>query len=122
MAFEKFKSFPHKVLKFIADGYSSYPLTRQQCKLVNGWDFDVTQVIGLTNDDDISTEFRWIKQVIELLNRTFKSYYSNTCSYGSEDGELYGVSLWVASYNFLHPHPYNYWKPLNEINILSSAD
>lgn len=28
----------------------------------------------------------------------------------------YGVSLWVAYYNFLRPHPHNYWNPLNEID------
>lgn len=122
MAFEKFKSFPNKALKFIADGYSAYPLASQQCKLVNGWNFDVTQVIGLTNDDAVSTEFRWIKQVVERLNRTFKSSYRVTCGYGSEDGALYGVSLWVAYYNFLRPHPYNYWRPLNELDALKSAD
>jgi transposase-like protein/transcription elongation factor Elf1 len=121
MAFEKFKEFPNKALKFIADGYSAYPLASQQCKLMNGWDFDVTQVIGLTNDDAVSTEFRWVKQVVERLNRTFKSSYRVTGGYGSENGALYGVSLWVAYYNFLRPHPYNYWKPLNEIDILSHA-
>lgn len=121
MAFEKFKVFPGKSLKFIADGYSAYPLASQQCYLQNGWDFDVTQVIGLTNDDAVSTEFRWVKQVVERLNRTFKSSYRVTGGYGSENGALYGVSLWVAYYNFLRPHPYKYWKPLNEIDILVNA-
>jgi transposase-like protein/uncharacterized protein YbaR (Trm112 family) len=121
MAFEKFKTFPNKALKFIADGYSAYPLASQQCMLNNGWDFDVKQVIGLTNDDAVSKEFRWIKQVVERLNRTFKSSYRVTCGYGSEDGALYGVSLWVAYYNFLRPHPYNYWRPLNELEQLNKA-
>ena len=121
MAFEKYKVFPGKALRFIADGYSAYPLASQQCYLQNGWDFDVTQVIGLTNDDAVSTEFRWVKQVVERLNRTFKSSYRVTGGYGSENGALYGVSLWVAYYNFLRPHPYNYWKPLNEIDILVNA-
>lgn len=121
MAFEKFKTFPNKALRFIADGYSAYPLASQQCKLNNGWDFDVTQVIGLTNDDAVTTEFRWVKQVVERLNRTFKSSYRVSCGYGSENGALYGVSLWVAYYNFLRPHAYNYWKPLNEIDILTNA-
>jgi transposase-like protein len=121
MAFEKFKEFPNKALKFIADGYSAYPLASQQCKLVNGWDFDVTQVIGLTNDDAVSTEFRWVKQVVERLNRTFKSSYRVTGGYGSDNGAIYGVSLWVAYYNFLRPHPYNYWKPLNELDVLTNA-
>jgi transposase-like protein len=118
MAFEKFKVFPGKALKFIADGYSAYPLARQQCLLEKGWDFDVTQVIGLTNDDAVSKEYRWVKQVVERLNRTFKASYRVTGGYGSEDGALYGVSLWVAYYNFLRPHPHNYWRPLNELNEL----
>lgn len=44
MAFDKFKEFPGKTLKFVADGY------------------------------------------------------------GADDGAYYGVSLWVAYYNFLRPH------------------
>ena len=110
MAFEKFEEFPGKALRFIADGYSAYPLASQLCKRAKGWDFDVTQVIGLSNDDAVSTEWRWVKQIVERLNRTFKSSYRITNGYNSEEGALYGVSLWVAYYNFLRPHPYNYWK------------
>jgi transposase-like protein len=33
MAFDKFKIFPGKALKFIADGYSAYPLAAQQFKI-----------------------------------------------------------------------------------------
>jgi len=115
MAFEKFKVFPSNVLKFIADGYSAYPLAAQYIKAQKGWEFDITQVIGLTNDDAVSTEFRWVKQVVERLNRTFKMSYRITNGYNSDEGALYGVSLWVAYYNFLRPHPHNYWRPLNEI-------
>ena len=64
MAFEKFKQFPGKALKFIADGYSAYPLAAQQFKLHNGWKFDITQVIGLTNEDAVSKEYRPFKQPI----------------------------------------------------------
>jgi len=46
---------------------------------------------------------------------------SGTCGYGCENGALYGVSLWVAYYNFLRPHPYNYWKPLNELDAFKDA-
>ena len=122
MAFDKFKVFPGKLLKFIADGYSAYPLARQQFELQEDKVFDIIQVIGLTNDDAISKEYRWVKQIVERLNRTFKSSYRVTCGYGSEDGALYGVSLWVAYYNFLRPHPYNYWHPLNELEELKQAD
>jgi len=116
MAFEKFKTFPGKALKFIADGYTTYPLAKQQFSINEGKDFNLIQVIGLTNDDAVSTEFRWVKQVVERLNRTFKYSYRNTNGYNSDDGALYGVSLWVAYYNFLRPHSYNYWKPLNELD------
>lgn len=121
MAFEKFKTFPGKVLKFIADGYTTYPLAKQQFSINEEKDFNLIQVIGLTNDDAISTEFRWVKQVVERLNRTFRSSYRNTNGYNSDDGALYGVSLWVAYYNFLRPHSYNYWKPLNELDEFSNA-
>ncbi len=122
MALEKFKTFPGKAIRFVADGYSSYPLAAQQCKIHNNWDFDVTQVIGLTNDDAVSEEFRWVKQVVERLNRTFKASYRVTCGYGSDEGAHYSVALWVAYYNFLRPHPYNYWKPLNELSELKNAE
>ncbi len=32
MAFEKFKKFPGKALRFVADGYSAYPLAAQHFK------------------------------------------------------------------------------------------
>jgi len=57
MAFDKYKVFPSKALKFVADGYTAYKLAEQQFKL-NNMDFDVIQVIGLTNSDPISTEYR----------------------------------------------------------------
>lgn len=77
MAFEKFKSFPGKALKFVADGFPAYLLARQQFTL-NKMDFDVTQVVGLTNEDPVSKEYRWLKQVVEKLNRTFKFSYKVT--------------------------------------------
>lgn len=122
MAFEKYKEFPGKALKFIADGYSAYPLASQQFALHEDKAFDITQVIGLTNEDAVSKEFRPFKQMIERLNRTFKASYRITCGYGSDDGATYGVSLWVTYYNFLRPHKIYQWKrPLNEIHDLSNV-
>ena len=69
MAFDKFAKFPNKALKFIADGYSAYPLAKQQFELEENKAFDLTQVIGLTNDDPVSTEYRWIKQIVERLDQ-----------------------------------------------------
>ncbi|MBU3178183.1 transposase, partial [Clostridium estertheticum] len=78
-------------------------------------DFDVIQVIGLTNSDPVSTEYRWLKQIIERLNRTFKFSYRVTNGFGSEEGSNTHLALFVAYYNFLRPHSYAYWGPLNSI-------
>jgi len=124
MALENLTKLPEK-FRFIADGYSAYPLAAQQFSLreVNPLKFDITQVIGLTNDDAVSKEFRPYKQMIERLNRTFKASYRVTCGYDSYDGANYALSLWVAYYNFLRPHQITSWKkPLNEVEVLNYAD
>lgn len=54
MAFHKFKEFPRKAFRFLADGYSAYPFAAQPFKLEKDWDVFVTPVIGLTNDDEVS--------------------------------------------------------------------
>lgn len=119
MAFSKFKEFPGKALKFAADGYTTYKLA-QQLFSEKGFDFELIQVIGLTNDDPVSTEYRWLKQIIERLNRTFKFSYQVTNGYGSREGSNAHVALFVAYYNFLRPHPYTYWQPLNSIPELEN--
>lgn len=121
MAFDKFKQFPGKALKFVSDGYTAYKLAEQQFKL-HDMDFDVTQVIGLTNDDPVSTEYRWLKQIIERLNRTFKFSYKVTNGYGSDDGANTDLVLFVAYYNFLRPHSYTYWQPLNTVPELEKVE
>lgn len=119
MAFSKFKEFPGKAFKFVSDGYSAYNLAQQQFELHN-MKFDLTQVIGLTNDDPVSTEYRWLKQIIERLNRTFKFSYQVTNGYGSGEGSNTHVALFVAYYNFLRPHSYTYWRPLNSLAELDT--
>lgn len=121
MAFAKFKQFPGKALRFAADGYNAYMLAQQQFML-NDMDFDLIQVIGLTNDDPVSSEYRWLKQIIERLNRTFKFSYQVTNGYGSGEGSDTHVALFVAYYNFLRPHSYSYWQPLNSIPELEAID
>lgn len=61
MVFDKFQSFDCKMLKFIADGYSAYPLGRRQFELEENKFFAPPQVIGLTNDDAVSILFSKLK-------------------------------------------------------------
>lgn len=118
-AFCHFKEFPGYALKFVSDGYPIYNLAQQQFAMKN-MSFHLTQVLGLTNEDPVTTEYRWLKQNIERLNRTFKFSYRVTNGYGSFDGADSHVAVFVAYYNFLRPHSYTYWKPLNTIPELES--
>ena len=123
MAFKHLKEIP-KDFKFIADGYSAYPLAAQQFfrESKGKINFDITQVIGLTNDDEVSTEFRPFKQMIERLNRTYKASYRTTNGFDNIDGANYDLALWVAYYNFLRPHKHNKYKVLNKVDELSNAN
>ena len=122
MAFKHLKELPEK-FKFIADGYSAYPLAAQQFFVQSKGKikFDITQVIGLTNDDEVSKEFRPYKQLIERLNRTYKASYRPTNGFHNIDGANYDLALWVAYYNFLRPHQHNKYKVLNNVDALNGA-
>lgn len=123
MAFRHLKALP-EIFKFIADGYSAYPLAAQQFFHEYGekFKFNITQVIGLTNEDEVSKEFRPYKQMIERLNRTYKSSYRKTNGFDNINGANYDLALWVAYYNFLRPHKHNNYKVLNHVEMLSNAD
>jgi transposase-like protein/ribosomal protein L37AE/L43A len=98
----KIKNMPQK-LNLIVDGNPVY-LLAQQFFAQYGINFDVSQVIGLTNDDEVSKEFRPLKQIIERLNRTFKGNYKPTTGYSADFGAVSNVTLFVAYFNFLRPH------------------
>jgi len=121
MAFGSMNEIPDG-FKFIADGYSAYPLAAQQFELHDDKIFDITPVIGLTNNDAVSKEFRPFKQIVERLNRTFKASYRVSCGYDNFDGADYSVSLWVAYYNFLRPHMVTRGRVLNQVSELIAAD
>ena len=123
MAFRQFTELP-KNFRFIADGYSAYPLAALQFaqEFGDAFKFSITQVIGLTNDDAVSKEFRPFKQMIERLNRTYKASYRTTNGFDNIDGANYDLALWVAYYNFLRPHKNNGYKVLNQVDMLQNAD
>ena len=98
----KFKEIPED-LTFVVDGNPIY-LLAQHFFAQHDIHFDITQVIGLTNEDPVSKEYRPLKQVIERLNRTFKGNYRSTHGFGSEHGSVSFVTLFVAYFNFLRPH------------------
>ncbi|WP_250160139.1 DDE-type integrase/transposase/recombinase [Caloranaerobacter azorensis] len=112
-----FKEIPED-LTFIFDGNPIYLLAKMFFAK-NNIQFDLKTVIGLTNDDPISAEFRPYKQFIERLNRTFKDNYRHTNGFGSFDGAISYVTLFTAWFNFLRPHSALNGKvpiPINELN------
>ena len=122
MAFKHLKELP-KNFKFVADGYSAYPLAAQQFFVQSKGkiNFDITQVIGLTNDDSVSKKFRPYKQMIERLNRTYKQSYRPSNGFDNIDGANYDLALWVAYYNFLRPHEHADFKVLYKVDFLERA-
>lgn len=124
MALKHYKEKLPEHFKFIADGYSAYPLAAQQFFRQFGgkFKFDITQVIGLTNDDEVSTKYRPYKQMIERLNRTYKESYRPTNGFDNIEGANYDLALWVTYYNFLRPHRHNGYRVLNHVQELDNAD
>ncbi len=90
-------------INFIVDGNPIY-LLAQQYFAKHDIKFDITQVIGLTNEDEVSQEYRWLKQTIERLNRSFKSDYRVTNGFKSMNGAEVRITLFTTFYNFLRPH------------------
>jgi len=123
MAFSHIRNKIPEGFRFIADGYSAYPLAAQQFfhQFGEKMKFEITQVIGLTNDDAVSTEFRPYMQLIERLNRTYKASYRKTNGFHGLDGANYDLALWVAYYNFLRPHKTMGYRVLNEVPVLQEA-
>ena len=60
--------------------------------------------------------------MVERRNRTYKASYRKTNGFDNIEGTNYDLALWVAYYNFLHPHKHNNYRVLNEAEILQGAD
>lgn len=112
----KYNELPDN-LKFITDGNPIYNVAHQYWSQ-NGMPFDLYQVIGLSNVDDISIQYRSEKQIIERHNRTLKQYYRPTNGFSSLfDSNTYMI-LFSTCFNFLRPHAsldYNVPQYVDEI-------
>jgi len=90
-------------LKLIVDGNPIY-LLAQQFFAEHKIHFDIKQVIGLTNKDDTSKEYRPLKNVIERVNRAYKTNIRHFFGFGSLTGAQAFTTLFVTFFNFLRPH------------------
>ena len=99
-------------LKVISDGNPIYNVAVQYwCQ--NGLPFELYQVIGLTNLDETSKEYRSQKQIIERFNRTLKYYYRPKGGFSSLDNANNYMVLFATYNNFLRPNKaLNYETPV----------
>ena len=105
----------HQDITLVTDGNPSYQAglhfinsTQDKLKLT------LKKVIGLQNMDDESEKFRPYKQMIERLNRTYKYHVQDQNGFGSLNGAVAKLVLFVTHYNFLRPHKaLNYQTPIH---------
>jgi len=116
----KFSSIPED-LEFITDGNPIYNAAQLFFEL-NGINFDLHQVIGVKNSDDVSKKYRPYKQTEERLNRTFKENYYPMCGFNSlEKANTYMV-LYVAFFNFLRRHSALDYQPPVQLDCFNEFD
>ena len=109
-------------LQVISDGNPIYNVAVQYWTEHN-LPFKLYQVIGLTNQDDISKQYRSEKQIIERHNRTLKYHYRPKGGFSSLDNANSYMVLFATCFNFLRPHSaLNYKVPVEipELNRCSN--
>ena len=104
----KYETLPES-LKIISDGNPIYNVAVQYWTQ-NGLPFQLYQVIGLTNQDDISKEYRSQKQIIERFNRTLKYYYRPKGGFTDINNANNYMVLFATYNNFLRPNKALEWK------------
>lgn len=100
--FKKFPNHPNN-LTLVTDGNPIYNAAQVFFKM-NNLPFDLFQVIGVKNKDDVSKTYRQYKQVEERLNRTYKQNYYGTNGYGTNRNANIYMILYVTFFNFLRKH------------------
>ena len=116
----KYEKLP-ETLKVISDGNPIYNVAVQfWCQ--NGLPFQLYQVIGLTNLDETSKEYRSQKQIIERFNRLLKYYYRPKGGFSSLDNANNYMVLFAIYNNFLRPNKALNWKTPVELPELESID
>lgn len=117
----KYDKLPES-LTIISDGNPIYNVAQQYWSQ-NGLPFSLKQVIGLTNQDDTSKQYRSQKQIIERHNRTLKYYYRPKGGFTSLDHANNYMILFSTCFNFLRPNSSLGFKPpvvLDELNGISN--
>lgn len=95
---------PDQEITLITDGNPSYPAGLHYINEQRENKIKHIKVIGLENLDEDSLEYRVYKQIIERLNRTYKSHVRPSAGFNAFNGAFSLTTLFVTHYNFLRPH------------------
>lgn len=112
----KYDKLPES-LRVISDGNPIYNVAVQYWSQHN-MPFQLFQVIGLTNQDDTSKQYRSEKQIIERFNRTLKYYYRPKGGFTSLDNANNYMVLFATYNNFLRPNKVLDWNTPVELDEL----
>jgi transposase-like protein len=108
-------------ITFVTDGNPSYQAGLHFINaLVKSISISLKSVIGLKNLDSISTTYRPYKQMVERLNRTYKYHVQSQNGFGSINGAVAKMVLFVTHYNFLRPHSSLHYKTPVELPEISN--
>jgi len=105
---EAARSLPeNEALHFITDGNPAYVAALHHLNAQRSHTqphHTLSQVLGLENLDEISTQYRPFKQLIERLNRTYKYHVRSACGFATRNGAVAVTVLFVTFHNFLRSH------------------
>lgn len=115
---------PNKPATIVTDGNPSYVAAIQQLNALKPEDAKTEhhKVIGLQNLDSESEEYRSFKQLIERLNRTYKSHIRQAHGFSSSNGAIALTTLFVTYYNFLRPHSSLKYQTPVKLDFLKEID
>jgi transposase-like protein len=100
-------------ITLITDGLASYTAALHYINSQRQQKIKHIPVIGLENLDEVSTQYRPFKQIIERLNRTYKYHVRPAAGFNTFNGAIALTTLFVTHYNFLRPHhSLNYKSPI----------
>lgn len=111
-------------ISFVTDGNPSYIAALQFINSLEQKNKPAQhhKVIGLQNLDSESQEYRSFKQLIERLNRTYKSHIRQAHGFNSINGAIALTTLFVTHYNFLRPHSSLKYKVPIPLDFLEDVD
>lgn len=102
MSLHRYTKIPEDLL-IITDANPIYNATQIFLEM-NGIKFNLQQVVGVSNKDEISKTYRPYKQIEERLNRTYKQNYYGTNGYQTLTSANVYMILYVTFFNFLRRH------------------